>query len=166
MNCLKSKSRNSETSENEYIVKNDKIKEYEKLKTCLIRKKKILKILEALGFSLLTILKVGFYYLDIVTDIQLSVKYFEASNIKNSNKSTNNTSSEIIEMCTEQTSSKQYYWYGVMTLSILIFSLIVNWIGLFYTSRLKFKYNWSRQKYKEITFKAFSILFQLEMFNW
>ena len=81
MNCLKSKSRNSETSENEYIVKNDKIKEYEKLKTCLIRKKKI----KALLFSLLSILKVGFYYLDIVTDIQLSVKYFEASNIKNSN---------------------------------------------------------------------------------
>ena len=40
MNCLKSKRKNSETFENEYIVENDKIKEYEKLKTCLIRKKK------------------------------------------------------------------------------------------------------------------------------
>ena len=162
MNCLKSKSRNSETSENEYIVENDKIKEYEKLKTCLIRKKKI----KALLFSLLTILKVGFYYLDIVTDIQLSVKYFEASNIKNSNKSTNNTSSEIIEMCTEQTTSKEHYWYGVITLSIFIFSLIVNWIGVFYTSRVELMYNWSRQKYKEIAFKAFSILFQFHMLNW
>jgi hypothetical protein len=120
---------------NKYIVDEGIIDDYIQKKNgfmCERNRKAILNILFTITITVV-------YYLDIISDLLLCVKYSKDGNI----------------------------WWFRITLGIVVFSSLLNTFILFYYSYLQeFKFNWKKKQYWRIISKSFCLLFQLEMLLW